>query len=82
MSFGPDGNLYVSGRYEVLRYASTPHAAFTASLSSPVGQPVWVEFTTADGTAVAGSDYAAVNGTLTFEPGANGLLAKITIQRR
>ena len=28
-----------------------------------------VDFTTADGTAVAGSDYAATSGTLTFAPG-------------
>ena len=42
---------------------------FTVSLSSPYDQPVSVDFATADGTAAAGSDYAAASGTLTFEPG-------------
>lgn len=29
----------------------------------------WVDFSTGDGTALAGSDYVATNGTLTFAPG-------------
>ncbi len=31
--------------------------------------PVTVDYATTDGTATAGSDYTAVNGTLTFAPG-------------
>jgi Calx-beta domain len=42
---------------------------FTISLSAPSGKPITVNYTTADGTAIAGSDYAATNGTLTFAPG-------------
>ena len=34
-----------------------------------LGGPVTVDYATSDGTATAGSDYAAVNGTLTFGPG-------------
>ena len=42
---------------------------FTVSLSVPSGTVGTVDFTTQDGTALAGSDYAANSGTLTFQPG-------------
>jgi hypothetical protein len=48
---------------------STRAATFTVSLSAASTQPVTVAFTTADGTATAGSDYQAASGTLTFAPG-------------
>ena len=48
--------------------ATTP-ASLTATLSSASGQTVTVNYTTANGTATAGSDYSATNGTLTFVPG-------------
>ena len=44
-------------------------ATFEVSLSAPAGAPVTVDFTTADGTAVAGSDYQATAGALTFAAG-------------
>lgn len=49
--------------------AGTVSAIFTVSLSAAYGQPVTVHFTTADGTASAGSDYAAGSGDVTFAPG-------------
>lgn len=42
---------------------------FTVSLSASSASPVTVDFTTRDGTALAGSDYTATSGTLTFAPG-------------
>ena len=39
------------------------------SIPFPTANTVTVDFTTADGTATAGSDYTATNGTLTFTPG-------------
>jgi len=48
---------------------STTDAVFTVSLSTPVNAPVTVDFATADGTATAGTDYSAVDGTLIFAPG-------------
>jgi Ca2+-binding RTX toxin-like protein len=42
---------------------------FTVSLSNPFRQTITVPFTTEDGTAIAGSDYVATRGTLTFNPG-------------
>jgi urease beta subunit len=47
---------------------ATPFA-FTVSLSVPYDRPVSVDYATADGSATAGSDYAAATGTVTFEPG-------------
>ena len=69
--FDSDGNLLVGSRDsdELLRYGPASQAAFTLSLPSPSALPVAVEFSTADGTALAGSDYEAASGTLTFAPG-------------
>jgi uncharacterized repeat protein (TIGR01451 family) len=46
------------------------NATITVTYSGPVMKvPVTVDYATADGTAKAGSDYTAMNGTLTFNPG-------------
>lgn len=42
---------------------------FTVTLNVPSGRTVQVNYATADGTAVAGSDYTAVSGTIIFTPG-------------
>ncbi len=42
---------------------------FTVRLAVPTTQTVTVNWRTADGTALAGSDYAAASGALTFAPG-------------
>ncbi len=43
---------------------------FTVSLDHPFSLPVTVNYSTDNGTALAGSDYTAVtNGVVTFEPG-------------
>ncbi len=44
-------------------------ATFTVSLSAAYSETVTIDFATASGTAVAGSDFVAVEGTLTFTPG-------------
>ncbi|HEX8558432.1 MAG TPA: Calx-beta domain-containing protein [Pyrinomonadaceae bacterium] len=44
-------------------------ATVTLKLSAASGQPVTVKFTTANGTATAGSDYSATSATVTFAPG-------------
>ena len=43
---------------------------FVVSLSFASGRTVTVNYGTADGTALAGQDYRAAQGTLTFAPGA------------
>jgi subtilisin family serine protease len=44
-------------------------AVFTVSLDVASAQPVTVAYVTSDGSATAGSDYAAGTGTVTFAPG-------------
>jgi hypothetical protein len=49
--------------------SSTTNLTFTVSLSTASGQTVSVNYTTADNTAQAGSDYQAANGVVTFAAG-------------
>jgi hypothetical protein len=44
-------------------------SVFTVSLSAASGQTVTVNFATANGSAVAGSDYTGSTGVLTYAPG-------------
>jgi autotransporter-associated beta strand protein len=53
-------------------------ATFTVTLSAASGRAVTVDFATADGTAAAGSDFAAAAGTLTFAPGETGKTVAVT----
>ena len=48
---------------------SSVNAVFTVSLSSASGQSVSVDYATADGSAIAGTDYLAASGNLVFNPG-------------
>jgi probable HAF family extracellular repeat protein len=48
---------------------STTACTFTVSLSYSSTQNVTVNYATANGSALAGSDYQAASGTLTFAPG-------------
>src|SRR5207244_8702691 len=54
-------------------------ATFTVSLTRPATSPVTFDFATADGTAVAGSDYQASSGTLTINAGEQTKNIGITI---
>jgi hypothetical protein len=45
------------------------NAVFTIGLSSAQSNSVQVDFATMNGTAIAGEDYVATNGTVTFDPG-------------
>jgi uncharacterized repeat protein (TIGR01451 family) len=49
------------------------------TLSAPSGQRVQLQFTTADGTALAGSDYVARTGELGFNPGVVAGQVSITV---
>ena len=51
---------------------------FTVALDQASGRPVTVRYATADGTAIAGTDYTAARGELGFEPGP-GLTQTITV---
>jgi chitinase len=49
--------------------SGTQNAALIVTLSAPSTKTVTVNYNTAYGTAIAGSDYDAVSGNLTFAPG-------------
>ena len=51
--------------------ANTTPATFTVTLMPAAAQTVTVLYATADGTAIAGQDYTATSGTLTFPAGAS-----------
>jgi hypothetical protein len=69
---GADGLVYLSGNgfgNMIDRLGGSSLAAFTVSLSAPSATPVTVDYQTIDGSAIAGDDYVAASGTLTFAPG-------------
>ena len=55
----------------------TLEALFEVTLSAPSLRTVFVDFATADGSALAGSDYTATNGTLVFAPGVTNLVIDV-----
>jgi hypothetical protein len=59
--------------------AATSSAGFTASLSHPSSQTITVNYATANNTAIAGADYVATNGTLTFTPGQTSQPINVTV---
>jgi hypothetical protein len=52
---------------------------FTVSLSNASSKTVTVPFATANGTAIAGSDYRATSGTLSFSPGVKSLSVTVLV---
>jgi large repetitive protein len=61
--------IYVGDVYAAEGNSGTTPFVFTVSLSVAYDRPVTVDYATADGSAAAGSDYAAAAGTVTFAPG-------------
>src|SRR5207244_2738164 len=53
---------------------------FTVTLSSASSQTVTVDYTTADGTANAPTDYLATPGTLTFDPGVTSQTIMVAVK--
>lgn len=59
--------------------SGTTVASFVVSLSTPSSQTVTVNYATADGTAIAGSDYSSTSGTLTFAPGQTSQTVNVNV---
>ncbi|MGI9214038.1 MAG: Calx-beta domain-containing protein, partial [Methylococcaceae bacterium] len=59
--------------------AGSQNLDLTVTLSAPATQPVSVDYTTANGTAMAGSDYTAMSGTITFPAGTTSQKISIPI---
>src|SRR5262249_25896281 len=75
------GDLYVTatGNNQILRFGTESEAMFTVSLATPAALTVTVSFSTADGTAIAGSDYTSTSGTLSFAPGVTSKVIRVPI---
>jgi hypothetical protein len=65
----PLPTLSIAGTSQPERNSGTTPHTFTVNLSGSSQYPVTVNYATANGTAIAGSDYTASSGTLTFLPG-------------
>jgi uncharacterized repeat protein (TIGR01451 family) len=63
----PEGNDY------------TNVLTFSLTLSATSYQPIWVDYFTSNGTALAGSDYIATSGGITFDPGVTNLQIQVVI---
>jgi probable HAF family extracellular repeat protein len=50
-------------------HTGTRSITFTVTLSNSSGLPITLSYATANGTAVAGNDYQATSGSVTFDPG-------------
>lgn len=68
-SITDDDLLPVASIDDVASVAEGAVATFAARLSAASGREVMVTVATANGTAIAGSDYAATGTTVTFAPG-------------
>lgn len=58
---------------------ATTILSLPVALSQATTQTVSVQYSTTDGTATAGSDYVAANGTLVFKPGETAKTVSITV---
>ena len=52
---------------------------FVVSLSNPSSNVVTVNYVTADGTAISGSDYVSSTGTITFAPGETSKIITVAV---
>lgn len=59
--------------------SGTTPMAFTVTLSKPSSKTVTVGYSTANGTAPAGSDYTATSGTLSFAPGTTSRKVSVAV---
>jgi sugar lactone lactonase YvrE len=75
------GNLYVSDRdtANVTRFAPSAQASFVVTLDSASTNLVTVNYGTANGNAMAGTDYTLTSGTLTFPPGVTSETVNVPI---
>ncbi|MFM6621252.1 MAG: Calx-beta domain-containing protein, partial [Dolichospermum sp.] len=55
------------------------NVTYTVTLSNASTQTITVQYATANGTAIAGSDYTSTSGTLTFNPGVTSQVINIPI---
>jgi len=74
------GGLAVSDTTVVEPATGTRGAVFTVTLSPPAAGPVTVSYATQDGTALAGQDYVATSGDLSFAPGDSSRVVEVPVE--
>ena len=73
-------NLNLSANQTIVEGNTNPqNVTYTVTLSSTSTQTITVQYATANGTAIAGSDYTSTSGTLTFNPGVTSQVINIPI---
>ncbi len=75
----PAGGASVSGSSITKPASGTANVVFTITVNNVTNGPLAVNYNTADGTAVAGTDYIAGSGTLTFGPGTTSQTVSVQI---
>ena len=68
-----------AGVYDSTVVEGADDLEFVVSLSVMSSEAVSVDYATADGTAVAGSDYSATSGTVQFAPGETRKFISVTV---
>ena len=68
-SFPSGPSLFINDIVAAEGSNGVSEARFTLRLGGAQANPVTVSYATEDGTALAGEDYVATNGTITFAPG-------------
>jgi hypothetical protein len=71
--------LYVGDTGVVRGNSGTQFAEFTVTLALSPSSPVTFQYATADGAAVAGTDYSATSGTATIQPGSTSAHLQVPI---
>ncbi len=72
-------NLSVTGSSVSEGNSGTKPLAFTISLNPAAATTVSVDYATANGNALAGSDYVATSGTVTFPAGTTSQVVTVTV---
>ncbi|MFM6534302.1 MAG: Calx-beta domain-containing protein [Dolichospermum sp.] len=73
-------NLNLSANQTIVEGNTNPqNVTYTVTLSNASTQTITVQYATANGTAIAVSDYTSTSGTLTFNPGVTSQVINIPI---
>jgi hypothetical protein len=76
---GGGGSIAIANASVTEGNGGTTPAAFTVTLSQTPAQAVTVQYATSNGSAVAGSDYTATSGTVTFPAGSTSQTLNVPV---
>src|SRR5205823_12236604 len=79
-NWNPPPAIAISDASVVEGNSGTVNAVFTVTLVGTHSGSVSVNYATANNTAVAGSDYTAMSGTLTFGPGESSKTISVAVK--